>query len=226
LRDEDRELLLWGGGLALVGLAVWQGPALVTAVKDIVTRGSRLTHAEPGDDGVVWDSPEELRAAAAVVLGRVGSRDVYGAARMVRSEGAAQAGIRTHVAMNDAAELGWTLARLFTYSTNLQATGHYGEQHTPAARAPGGVTSTRRYATTRDPYVSDVWAVEEAMVAHFGGLDPTGGAVKFVDISAMGGVQEGTGSYAALVDRWAKEGLRPFTLPGESADLVVFRRVG
>jgi hypothetical protein len=230
LRDDDADLLLAAGGVALVGLALWRGPELVATVRDVVTRGDRLTHAGVAADGVVHVAPEQLRAAAAAVMGRVGELDllldVYGCARMVRSEGAAQAAIRTHVALNDQAELGWSsLNQLFTYSTNPGARGFYGQQRTAAALAPGGVTSVRRYATTTDPYVADVWAVEEAMIMHRQGMDPTGGAVKFVDISSMG-VQPGTGSYAALVERWAADGLRPFTLPGESPDLVVFRRVG
>jgi hypothetical protein len=219
VRDDD--LILWGGvGLGLAVLALWKGPDVVAAVQDVVTRGGLLTYTNLDDYGQVVGDPEELRQAASLARGFPVDLDGYSLARMVRSEGAARAKIRTHVALNDAAELGWTPHQLMVYSTNPQARGRYGKQFT--LNGPGGQSATRRYATTRDPYAGDLDAVNEARVEHAAGIDPTGGAVKFVDKSSMG-VQEGTGSYADLVARWGAEGLRPFTLPGES-DLVVFRR--
>jgi len=224
---DDDQLLLWGGlGVGLAVLAWWKGPDVVEAVRDVVTRGDRLTYTDVGVDGQIADEPEQLRAQAAIALGRDAGDlllDVYSAARMVRSEGAARANIRTHVLLNDAAEKGWSVHQTVTASNPSLASGRYGQQYTPVG--PGGYKTVKRYSTARDPYRADVYAVEEAMVEHRNGLDPTGGAVKFLDISSMGGVQQGTGSYAAKVADWAKEGLRPFTLPGDS-DLVVFRRVG
>lgn len=223
--------ILWGGGAALLGLALWKRETIanaaretVAAVADVVRRGRKLTDAPAGPDGVVPVAPERLRAEAAAALGIDLDQETYSLARMIRSEGAAAGKVRALVCLNDAAEHGWSAHTAITYSTNPTAKGWYGEQYTPAGRAPGGVASKRRYASTRDPYESDVATATEAQIDHRMGLDITGGAVKFVDVSSMG-VQEGSGSYAELVERWSKERLRPFTLPGYSTDLVVFRRV-
>lgn len=223
--------MLWGGGLALAALALWKREAIADVVSmsarsvyDVIKRGAKLTEAPAGTNGLVPIDPELLRKRASAVMGFDVLLDVYSAARMLRSEGAAAGEIRVHVAMNDAAALGWSLHQVITYSSNAEARGLYGEQFTPAARAPGGVASKRRYASPRDPYAGDVEVAMQAMVDHRSGLDPTEGATKFVDKSSMG-VQEGSGSYADLVARWGADGLRPFTLPGYGPDLVVFRRV-
>jgi hypothetical protein len=223
VRDEE-----WLGlaALGLVGgLLIWQRDAIIETVVDIVNRGDRLTFVAAGDNGQAMADPGALRAQASLMLGREITQDVYSLARMIRSEGAAQGRIRAHVAMNDAHELGWSLHQLITYSTNNFARGLYGQQYTPAANAPAGIASKRRYASTKDPHAGDVEVVEAAIAERAAGVDPTGGGVKFVDKSSMG-VQTGSGSYAELVKSWAADGLRPFTLPGGGADLVVFRRVG
>lgn len=228
---DDVDLYLMGAaGLGLVALAAWKGEeitnAVVDTVTDVVSRGTRLTHAAPGPDGVVPIRPDALRLTAAGVLGYDLVQDAYDLARMIRSEGASAGILRAHVALNDADDLGWTVHGTITYSTNPAANGWFGEQFTSAARAPNGVKSSRRYATTKDPYAGDVEIAQQAMLEHVQGIDPTGGAVKFVDKSSMGGVQAGSGSYADLVERWAAERLQPFNVPGYSDDLVVFRRVG
>jgi hypothetical protein len=223
------DLLLWGGGLALVALALWKGKELATAVTDavvdVVKRGKRLTFAGMGFDGVVPINPATLCAAASAVLGREVSQAAYDMARMIRSEGAAAGRVRAHVALNDAAELGWSLHSLLTYSTSSRTKGMYGEQSTPASRAPGGIKSTRRYSTAADPYEGDVQVAEQAMAEHAMGVDPTSGAVKFVDKASLS-VQEGARTYESIVASWGGEGLRPFNVYGYSDDLVVFRRVG
>lgn len=223
------DLLLWGGGLALVALALWKGKELATvvsdAVVDVVKRGKRLTFAGLGFDGVVPISPEALRGAASVQLGREVSQAASDMARMIRSEGSAAGRIRAHVALNDAAELGWGLHGLLTYSTNSNAKGFYGEQSTPASRAPGGIKSVRRYSTAKDAYEGDVQVAEQVMAEHALGVDPTLGAVKFVDKASLS-VQEGARTYESIVASWGSEGLRPFNVYGYSDDLVVFRRVG
>jgi hypothetical protein len=226
------DLWLWLGGTALVGLALWEHEAVIQAGKDVVdavtdtfSRGKRVTYAGVGDDGVVPISPSSLRTSASLELGREVSQDVYDLARMIRSEGATEGRIRAHVALNDAADLGWSVHVLLTYSTNPRAKGWFGEQFTPAARAPDGVRSVRRYSTAHDPYVGDIQLAEQVLFERQGGADPTAGAVKFVDKSGLS-AQEGASSYEAIVASWAKEGLQPFTVPGYSDDLVVFRRVG
>lgn len=217
------EAALWGTGLGLLALVVWKREEIVNVAKDLITRGTRLTTAEAGDNGLVMIAPEQLRTLASVVMGREIAQEVYDLARMIRSEGAAAGNIRAHVALNDAADLSWTLHQLLTYSTNTFVRGWYGEQFTPAARAPGEVKSVRRYATSKDPHAGDVLTAELAIAEHAQGVDPSGGAVKFVDKASLGS-QEGARSYEDIVAAWGADGLRPFTLPGYSADLVVFRR--
>ena len=240
-RDEQ---LLWIGGGLLAGLAVWKGPELAAEAIDVIGRGDRLTVAPAGADGVVRVQPATLAAAAGAKVGRVVSRDAYALARMAESEGRATAELRMHVALNDLRELGWTsLEYLMTYSTADWARGFYGAQFSAEYEAAAGGTTwdrklarndngkprvvraqTRRYATTRDPYSARLWIAEKVLADRKRGIDPTGGAVKFVDVSAFG-AQAGTSSYEAVVAKWAKDGLRPFPVPGNE-DLVLFRRIG
>lgn len=225
----NEELLLWASIGVLGGVAVWQRKGIM----DTITRGKRLTYTTLSPDGVVPVDPAELAAQAGEVLGRDLPQELYDLARMKRSEqGKNDDGrIRVHVALNDAAEHNWSTHFAITYSTNPAAKGRYGEQFTPADRAPGGVKSVRRYATTHDPYEGDIAIVERVLLERAQGLDPTsadgrmgGGAVKFVDRSSLGGVQEGSSGYDEIVARWAAEGLQPFNVPGYPDDLVVFRR--
>lgn len=219
--------MLYLGGAALLGVAIWQREAIV----DFVGKGRQLTDVPVGPGGIVPATPAALAAAAAALLGRPVTAEAYALARMIRSEGATEWRLRGHVAINDAEDLGWMLLRVLTYSTAAWAAGSFGPQFTPAITRTddeGGLItarekSVRRYTTSRDPFEADLVHAETVLAEHVAGTDPTGGAVKFVDRSSFG-AQAGTGSYQALVDRWAQEGLRPFTVPGYSDDLVVFRR--
>lgn len=217
------ELLIGASVAALAGVAFWQRRTIV----DVISRGTRLTRTVLGPDGVVPERPEDLAAAAAVIAGRLVPQELYDLARMVRSEGAGEGGLRAHVALNDAASHNWTIHWMLTYSTNLAARGRYGEQFTPADRAPRvdgqRVKSVRRYSTARDPYAGDLQIVERTLRERAQGRDPTEGAVKFLDRSALAH-QEGAGSYEDIVRRWGESGLRPFNVPGYSDDFVVFRR--
>ncbi len=221
VKREDGLIL---GGAALAAIAFWKKDEIKEAIVDVITRGRRLTVAPVGPQGVVETLPAALVAAASLVLGRTITQESYDLGRMARSEGAAAGRIRMHVALNDAAAHSWSLHFTITYSTNDQAKGLYGEQYTPAARAPGGLSSVRRYSTAKDPYEGDVVLAERVQLERAQGLDPTGGAVKFLDRESLK-VQEGAGSYEDTVAKWAKEGLAPFNLPGYPDDLVVFRRV-
>lgn len=220
LAVKDQDLLLWGGLLALGGVAIWKRQTIM----DTITRGKRLTYTTVGVDGVVHDDPDDLVDQASHVVGRNLPLELYSLARMKRSEQGQDDGrLRVHVALNDAAAHNWSTQFALTYSTNAGARGMYGEQFTPKERAPGGVRSVRRYSTSKDPYEGDLLIVEQVLLERAQGIDPTGGAEKFVDRSSFG-AQEGTGSYDAVVASWAAEGLHPFTVPGYSDDLVVFRR--
>jgi hypothetical protein len=222
-----RDDLLLGGVLLAGLLAVTQR----RAIYDTFARGAQLTSTKLGPDGVIRLRPAELAAAAAVELGHEVDRGTHALARVGRSERDRNerdevTALRMHVMINDLAELSWArdLEDLATYSTNAQARGFFGEQFTPATRAPGGVKSVRRYASSRDPYVGDYHLAAAVRANAAAGIDPTGGAVKFVDVDAFG-AQEGTGSYAQVAADWAREGLRPFNVDGAPDNFVVFRRV-
>ncbi len=197
----------------------------MTTVVDSISRGKRLTYTALQANGLINADPAQLVDQASTVLGRDLPQELYDLARMKLSEQGTDDGrLRVHVALNDAASHNWSTHFAITYSTNPTAKGMYGEQFTPADRAPGGVKSVRRYSTSKDPYEGDVAIVESVLLERAQGIDQTGGAVKFVDRSSMG-VQEGSGSFDDLVAQWAAEGLQPFTVPGYSDDLVVFRKV-
>jgi hypothetical protein len=223
--SEDDWLLL--GGLAVLSGILW-GREIKDTVVDVIGRGDRLTYTTLDGSGIVGIKnadetitpvdPDDLVAQASAVMGRPISADAYALARMARSEGIDAGELRIHVALNDLADLndrrgfGWSAADLITYSTDSAARGHFGQQ------------LHRRYASPQDPYQGDIILAEKVLADHAAGVDPTQGAIKFVDKSSFG-VQAGTGSYDATVTAWAAEGLAPFNLPGESDDFVVFRRV-
>lgn len=173
--------------------------------------------------GIVYQSPTMIRGQAQTALGRQITPDASALARMLASETDPRhpetAILRAHIALNDQADLNarrgwrWTVEDLISYST-MPAHNHlFGQQR-----------YGRRYASDKDYGEPLLLAAEKAIQDHHMGIDPTGGALKFIDRRAMGGVQAGTGSFDAKVVEWAKEGLEPFQLPGYPSDLYVFRR--
>lgn len=236
---------LAAGGLAVLGALVWFRKPIEDEVRDVFARGDRLTYGAVDEtNGIVLDSPSVLVGAASARAGFDVPAGVYALARMIRSEGAAAGDLRAHVALNDLADLGWSsLTSLMLFTNAAWAQGTYGKQHSTVYQTPtGGATSdpkaaaivngkrkvlrsqTRRYSTWRDPYLGDVQTAMKAIADREKGIDRARGAVKFVDVSSMDGVQSGTGSYAALVERWGNEGLSPFTIPEYGTDLVLFKR--
>lgn len=200
-------------GMDAVGQLTTAASDATFLLTDVFVKGKRLSHGTLDATGTVVEDPEALRAAASVVLGRDIDRNVYALARMLRSEGAKEGDLRVHVALNDLADLGWSDAfNLITYSTVAAARGRYGNQ------------LHRRYSSAQDPYEGDVLTVEQAITNHDAGFDPAQGATKFVDKSSMGGVQAGTSSFDALVQRWGADGLSPFTVPEYGDDLVLFKK--
>jgi hypothetical protein len=204
-------LLALGGVVALVGTE--EGRNLVT---DFARRGRRLSTTKLDTLLRVPVDPAELARAAAALLGRPVDLTAYALARMLRSEeGSATSVVKrliAWVALNDAAELGWPLARTLTYSTKPERNGWFGRQ------------ITRRYSTAQDPYENDLLLAEAVLLERdHGGVDPTGGAVKFVNKRAFA-AQAGASSYEAVEKRWAKEGLRPAFVVGAPSHLVFFRR--
>lgn len=206
-------MLVLGGAGAVLGTET--GRRYVT---DLSRRGRRLTTTSLDADGKIPVPPTELAAAVSTLLDRQVTATAYGLARMMRSEeGSAAPAVKRllgWVAINDAAELRWNLLRTLTYSTKASRLGFFGEQ------------ISRRYSTARDPYENDLAIAEKVLDEYARNLgDPTGGAVKFVNVSAFG-VQKGTTSYQAVVDRWAKDGLEPFRIAGAPDNLRFFRRIG
>jgi len=209
---------LWGSALALGGVAALlgteQGKALVA---DLTRRGKKLTETKLDADGKIPVPPTELARAVSASLGRPVTATALALARMLRSEeGSASVTVKrllAWVALNDAAELRWTLLKTLTYSTVATRNGLFGKQ------------ISRRYSTAQDPYENDLAIAENVIADHAAGSpDPTGGAVKFVNKSAFSS-QPGASSYAAVAAKWAKDGLQPTVLPGAPANLVFFRRV-
>jgi hypothetical protein len=221
-----KEWLLAGAGVGVAVLA-WRyrsftAPAQILAGFALNTfeRGARLTHTALDDNGVIPDDPDALVANAGLVLGRQPSSNAYALARMGRSEGVDGMEFRMHVALNDLDELHAhypgtyrDVAALMLHSKNTLSDGHFSQQ---------GLG--KRYATSRDPYEGDYNLALAVMADHAAGVDPTGGAVKFVDKDSFG-VQEGADSYEATAASWASDGLEPATLEGASDNFVVFRRV-
>jgi len=176
--------------------------------------------------GIVFQTPDMIRGAAQKELGRQITPGASALARMIASETDPRhpetAQIRAHIALNDLADLhsrhpDWHWASsidgVITYSSIPAHNGYFGQQRWG-----------RRYASDKDYNEPQLLAAEKAIADHAAGIDPTGGALKFIDRRAMGGVQAGTGSFDAKVAEWAGEGLHPFTLRGYPDDLYVFRR--
>ena len=218
---------VWGIGVGGVALVVLPGAAKAAtqAVNDVVTRGAKLSYGTLGPGGVVVESPEALRLAASRRFGQDIPRDVYAAARMLRSEGNAQGALRVHVALNDLSTFRYAknLFELLTYSTDPVRRGLYGSQYT----APGGgftVANKRRYSTSKDPHAGDIKIAFDAIVEHDRGLDRAMGASKFIDKSSMGGAQSGTRGFAAVNKEWVQSGYKPFHLVEYGDDLVLYRK--
>jgi hypothetical protein len=183
-------------------------------VLDFVGRGPRLTTSTV-IDGVVQESPAELAAAAAAVVGRDVSQDAIALALMCRAEGGSQGQLskvyRCHVAINQARALGWSVVDVITY------------HQTPARARRFGEQTSGRFASGRDCWECDLLAAEYALGQRDRGEDPTAGALNFVDVGGFG-AQPGTGSFESVVERWAADGKVPGTLPDAPSGLVFFWR--
>ncbi|HKQ96972.1 MAG TPA: hypothetical protein VJV75_03775 [Candidatus Polarisedimenticolia bacterium] len=199
--------------VALVGWLVLKTEALPNLV-DVVARGKRLSDDGSDVRGEVTVDDVELLSQAGEVLGRDVDWDAYAAARMLRSEDGSLGQIgkvyKVHVLLNQARALGRTLASTV-------------QLHTDGDRFGSQING--RFASGEDPYENDLKAAEYAIDQRGRGEDPTYGATNFVDKDAFGS-QKGTGSFAALVARWAGDGKVPGTLPGAPSTLVFFWRGG
>ena len=119
---------------------------------------------------------------------------------------------RMHVMMTQAEQAGLSVWALTLRQTGSPKNGFFGTQ------------KGRRWASSRDPYEGDVKVADKVYNDHNNGIDPTGGASRFVDKSAFG-KQEGTRTYDEVESEWLAEGYEPFSYPGASDDFVLFRKV-
>lgn len=219
----DDELLAYGGAAVLLGLAVWKRDAVAVAAGYVVNafeRGERLSHSTVVD-GVVTESPDDLVAQASSVVGYDVDPDLYALARMGRSEGVDGMAYRMHVALNDLAELQRTygtrvyssLSALLTHSKVARADGHFSQQYLG-----------KRQASSKDPYVGDLRLAEQVCDERAAGVDPTGGATKFVDVDAFTSQPGADKTYDEVLAEWIADGYEPSHLPGATDNFVVFRR--
>jgi hypothetical protein len=170
-------------------------------------------------DGVVEETPEQLGIQAAMVLGFVPDPNVLALARMGRSEGVDGMEYRMHVAINDLRYLQSVLGSgvyssllvLMTHSKVAAANGHFSAQRLG-----------KRYSTAADPYEGDYQLAQKVLADDAQGVDPTGGARKFVDKSGPLYVDGQKATFDELAASWAGEGLRPVQLDGASDNFVVF----
>lgn len=192
--------------LAMLFAGLWfLGAPAALAVRDVVTRGKRLSRSTLVA-GTIAESIEELVSQASTTLGRNVDRAAYALARMLRSEyGSGPVKAKTAmawVAVNDAANLGRDL--VWTLNAGDRKGVAFGSQ-------AGG----QRYSTAQDPYESDLALAEAVLGEEL--ADPTGGAVKFVHTDSLGRIPEGA-------KRWTN--LTPVKLPDTGRLVVFVKKVG
>lgn len=225
---------VWGlGGVAglvalFPGVVSSVGTVVTEGIDDVMNRGNKLTRATwyKGDEGYgfIQQSPDDLVIAASMALGRPIDKTVYTLARMIRSEGAAQGALRVHVLMNDLKRFKYAnnAHDLATFSNDKSRRGKYGKQWS-GAYLEFPVANARRYATSKDPYESDVKTVERALAEWHNGTDRAQGASKFLDKSALA-FQTGARDFDTINREWTGDGYTAFTLPQYGDDLVLYRR--
>lgn len=180
----------------------------------------KLTLSTVDSHGIVRPSPAELLIEARAVEPDVVDANTYAAMRMLASEDARHPktwNLRCHVMLNDLDDLNarhpdwdWNVHDLIVYSSMSIHRGWFGKQEWG-----------RRYASTEDPTREHLIAYVQVLVERLQGIDNAQGGVKFADREAMG-KQHGSGSFEALVSRWAAERL----VPTDCGDgLYTFKRV-
>ena len=223
----ERDLWILGGAAAGLGFVIWKWGNPITAAQiaenwavNLVGRGNQLSEGTL-TNGIVEEVPSVLVDMATAVLGFNADMDTYSLARMGRSEGVDGMEYRMHVLLNDLADLQRTygtgvyssITALLIHSKMTAADGHYSAQ-----------SEGKRYSTARDPYESDYALAQKVLADHGAGVDPTAGAIKFVDKSGPFYVDGQKTDYDGLVAAWAQQGLTPTNLPGATDNFVVFNR--
>lgn len=200
-------------GFAYVFIKHQEGDVTLETVADFLGagRGSKLNNTSVNDEGFVPDDPYDLLNEAREKMGYDIEQDVYALARSGRSEGKNGMEARMHVMMRQAEESHSSVWDLTLRQLGSPKNGFFGTQR------------GRRWASSRDPYEGDVKLAEKVYIEHNNGIDPTGGASRFVDKSAFG-KQEGTRTYAEVEAQWRAEGYKPYSYPDASSDFVLFKR--
>ncbi len=224
----DDEVLLYAGAAALLGLAVWKGPAIAAGVvvgagyvTNVFTRGNKLYDSTVDAAGVVTEDPDVLRMQAEAVLGYAADLDTLALATMGRSEGVDGMEARMHIALNHLEELQRTygmgvyssIAALMLHSKNAAADGHFSEQYLG-----------KWASTAHAPYEGDYHLAEKVRRDRAAGIDVTGGALRFVDKDAFASQRGAKKTYDQVVAAWGAEGYEPGSVDGASSNFVVFRR--
>lgn len=230
-----RDWWIAGGIAAILGIVFWKwGNPIVAAqiaenwAVNLVGRGNQLSFSTLSN-GIVEEVPSVLVDMATGVLGFDAEMNTYSLARMGRSEGVDGMEYRMHVALNDLAALqaqyGFgvysSITALMIHSKKDAANGHYSSQD-----------EGKRYSTAHDPFETDYALAQKVISDHDSGIDPTGGATKFVDKSGPFYIHDPvTGEtvktdYAGIVAAWAKDGYSPVdNLPNATSNFVVFQRL-
>lgn len=209
-------------GIAVILAIVAAQIMFPNAISDVVQntldfldfrKGRKLNNTSVNAQGYIDTAPYTLIGEAETLIGASIDRDIYALARSGRSEGSNGMEARMHVMLTQAAESGMDVFTRTVSQPGSPKDGFFGTQR------------GRRWASSRDPYEGDLALANKVIRDHANGNDPTGGAGRFVDRSAFG-KQEGTRTYAEVVDEWRREGYEPYHYPDASQDFVLFRRGG
>jgi len=221
----QRQWIILGGSALAAGFLEWYWGAGPVAGAQIVAdyvanafeRGRHLSSSTLSE-GVVLETPAELQSRAAAVLGFMPDADTLALARMGRSEGVDGMAFRMHVLLNDLDNLRahypstyGSVVALLTHSKVARADGHF------SAQGLG-----KRYSSAKDPYEGDYALAAQVLEEHAQGIDPTGGATKFVDRDGPLYVDGQRATFDELAASWGREGLTPTTIAGASDNFVIF----
>jgi len=209
-------------GIAVILAVVAAQIMFPNAVSDVVQnaldfldfrKGRKLNNTSVNSQGYIDVAPNTLIGEAEAIIGAEIPRDIYALARSGRSEGSNGMEARMHVMLTQAEESGMDVFTRTVSQPGSVKDGYFGTQ------------KGRRWASSRDPYEGDIALANKVVNDRAAGIDPTGGAGRFVDRSAFG-KQEGTRTFDAVVAEWRSQGYEPYYYPDASQDFVLFRRGG
>lgn len=162
--------------------------------------------------GYIPVSPAKLIEEAQNVMGESITADEFALAASGRSEGVNGMIYRMHVMLNQADESGISVFDM-TVRESGASNGFFGEQR------------GRRWASPEAPYEGDILRARVAINEHAQGVDRTGGAGRYYDISAFG-KQPGTRTESVVREEWLDDGYSPYHAPDATNDFVLWSRNG